>query len=112
MKRAILILSIIALVLGTACRKKDAPGGKLPPPSPAVAQAMNEMEQRLSSGDVQAQLQVLTQLLQAWVMSKNTFPEDVQEFVKAGTIAKLPTPPSGKKFAIDRQTIRVVLKDQ
>lgn len=45
-------------------------------------------------------------------MTKNSFPATVDEFVQAKMIAKVPVPPAGKKFAIDRQGVRVVLSDQ
>jgi len=92
------------------CRKSETPS--TPPPGSPAAKALNEMDQKLASGDVQAQLQVMSQLLQAWVMTKNSFPTSVDEFVQAKMIAKVPAAPAGKKFVIDRQGVRVVLADQ
>lgn len=112
MNHVALSLILGALVLTPACRKKSAPAITKPPPGSAAAAALNEMDQKLASGDVQVQLQILNQLLQAWVMSKNSFPESVDEFVKAGTIAKVPAPPAGKKFSIDRQAVKITLSDQ
>ena len=113
MKQTILCLTVAAVALSAACRKKaDSSDAQQPPPNSPVAKAVSEMDQKLASGDVQAQLQVLSQLLQAWVMTRNGFPGSVEEFVTAKMIAKVPAPPAGKKFAIDRQGIRVVLADQ
>lgn len=116
MKRAILCLSVLTLLTSTACRKKGADSGNTgvtqAPPDSAAGKALSEMDQKLASGDVQAQLQVLNQLLQAWVMSKNSFPGRVEEFVKAKMIAKVPVPPAGKKFLIDTKAVQVVLADQ
>jgi hypothetical protein len=112
MKRTIFCLAVVALALPTACRKKENAGMVKPPAGSEAAKALNAMDQKLASGDVQVQLQVLNQLLQAWVMSKNSFPDSVEDFAKAGTIAKVPAAPPGKKFAIDRQAIKVTLADQ
>ena len=35
-----------------------------------------------------------------------------EEFAKAGTVAKIPAPPAGKRFAIDRNAVKVTLADQ
>jgi Fic family protein len=70
------------------------------------------MDQKLASGNVQLQLQVLDELLQAWVMSQSTVPKDLEELVRAKMLAKLPTPPPGKKFAVDQKTARAVLVNQ
>ena len=36
----------------------------------------------------------------------------LEEFAKAGTVAKIPAPPAGKRFAIDRNAVKVTLADQ
>ena len=112
MKRFTICLICIALGSVAACRNKKEPSVIKPPPGSAAATALNEMDQKLASGDVQVQLQVLNQLLQAWVMSKNSFPDSVEEFAKAGTVAKIPAPPAGKRFAIDRNAVKGTLTDQ
>ncbi len=133
MHRAILCLFAVALTLSAACRKPanretsssgaspsvpaDAPKQEflptpaLPPGSPA-AQAQNEMDRKLASGNVQLQVQVLDDILQAWVMSKGTPPASLDEFVKAKMLVKLPAAPAGKKFAIDPKTQRVTVMNQ
>ena len=70
------------------------------------------MDQKLASGNAQLQLQVLNELLQAWSMSKNSAPKDLNEFVTAGMLTKLPVPPPGKKFALNQQGTAVVLVNQ
>ena len=109
LKTVALICAAVALWV-SGCRKTEPPA--TPPPGSPAAKALNEMDQKLASGDVRAQLQVLSQLLQAWVMTRNGFPSEVQEFVQAKMIAKVPAPPAGKRFAIDRQSVQVVLADQ
>lgn len=70
------------------------------------------MDQKLASGNVQLQLQVLDELVQAWVMSQNSIPKDLQALVGAKMLTKVPTPPPGKRFAVDQKTGRVVLLNQ
>lgn len=67
------------------------------------------MDKKLASGNPQLQLQVLDELLQAWVMSQNSVPKDLEELVRAKMLSKLPTPPPGKRFAIDQKAAQVVL---
>ena len=96
----------------TATGEPDAPA-----PAPAAgaspqAIAANAIQRDLASADPDVYLARLTELLNAWVMSKNDFPQSVDDFVKSKMIPKLPTPPPGKKLAIDRTKMRVVLADQ
>ena len=80
----------------------------VPANSPA-AKAHSEMDQKLASGNVQLQLQVLDDVLQAWVMSQNTIPKDLGELVRAKMLSKLPIAPPGTRFAVDQKTGRAVL---
>ena len=124
---------LLAAFLSVGCRKKitpadsnpqatpsaapAAPKGEFTPP-PAVpadspsAKAHSEMDQKLTSGNVQFQLQVLDDLLQAWVMSQNSIPKNLEVLVQAKMLIKLPTPPPGKRFAVDQKTGRAVLVNQ
>jgi hypothetical protein len=135
MNRAILCLSLAGLILAS-CKKnnevalptggEDAAGAQgaagqpksafVPPVagpanSPA-AMAQSELEKKLASGNPQLQLQVLDDLLQAWNMSQSTPPKELEDFVKAKMLIRLPQPPPGKRFAIDQKLGRVVLISQ
>lgn len=127
MKRTIICIAVAALVT-IGCRKKaatpnadssapPAPKGEFTP-APAVpadspaAKANSEMDQKLASGNAQLQLQVLDDLVQAWVMSKNSIPKDLEELVKEKMLSKVPAAPPGKRFAIDQKKARVVLVNQ
>ena len=132
MKIAIACCSL-AVLLSVGCRKKSTPTdsnaeattsaataaskGEFTP-APAVpagspaAKAHSEMDQKLASGNVQLQLQVLDDLLQAWVMSQNTIPKDLEVLVQSKMLVKLPSPPPGKRFAVDQKTGRAVLATQ
>ncbi len=70
------------------------------------------MDQKLASGNVQLQLQVLDELVQAWVMSQNSIPKNLEALVQAKMLTKLPAPPAGKRFAVDQRTGRAVLVNQ
>lgn len=85
----------------------------LPVPADApVAKAQTELDRKLASGNPQIQVQVLDELLQAWAMSNPELPKDLEEFVRAGMLTKIPPPPPGKRFLIDRKKARVVLANQ
>ena len=87
------------------------PAPAVPADSPA-AKAHREMDEKLASGNVQLQLQVLNELVQAWVMSQNSTPKSLQVLVEAKMLTKLPNPPPGKRFAVDQKTTQVVLVNQ
>lgn len=87
------------------------PAVAAPPNSPAAI-AQSELDRKLASGDVRLQLQVLDELLQAWNMSQPNPPKSLEDFVQAGMLRKLPTPPAGKRFLIDPKTAHVVLANQ
>lgn len=137
MKRALTCCLLTAL-LAVGCRKKPAatdssatatgsdpsaasapaapkgeftPAPAVPADSPA-AKAHRELDQKLASGNVQQQVQVLDELLQAWVMAKGVIPKDLEELVKAKMLSKVPTAPPGKRFAVDQKTGRAVVVSQ
>lgn len=135
MNRVVLCLSISGLLL-SSCKKNSetlaspqsgeasgAPGaGGQPraafvppvagPANSPAAVAQSELEKKLASGNPQLQLQVLDDLLQAWNMSQGAPPKDLEDFVKAKMLLRLPQPPPGKRFAIDQKLGRVVLVSQ
>lgn len=136
--KLIIICCLLAALVSVSCRRKTPPADPGTPaatsqpdgspapaapkgeftPAPAVpadspaAKAHSEMDQKLASGNVQLQLQVLDELVQAWVMSQNSIPKDLQALVGAKMLTKVPTPPPGKRFAVDQKTGRVVLLNQ
>jgi hypothetical protein len=82
------------------------------PQGTPAAEAVQAINQSLISSDPQENLRVLNQLLDGYIMSRNTVPADLEELVKAKMLSRIPPAPPGKKFAIDRKTNRVVLADQ
>ena len=47
--------------------------------------------------------------LELWTFQRNQPPKDLNELVTAGYLQRLPTPPTGKKFAFDPVKMRVQL---
>ena len=76
------------------------------------AEALSTIERQIATPNPEVYLKTLTDLLNGWVMSKNSFPTNVDEFVKAKMITRLPVPPPGKQLSIDRKAMRVVLVDR
>ncbi len=56
-------------------------------------------------------LQEATDALRVWLMKRPNLPKDPNELIAQGFIKKLPTPPPGKKLAIDQQHFAVVFVD-
>ena len=54
----------------------------------------------------------VSEAMKDWLLRHPEYPKTVQEFVTARVLPKLPTPPPGKVFAIDRTRGVVVLVDK
>ena len=133
MKRAVLCLSISALLFA-ACKRRGpvptdtgAPGsatkpavseGKAnapaAPPSPAeppnpAATGKSEFERRLYGGNPQETLRMLNQLVEGGQMSNPTPLTSLEQLVSAGAIPRIPPAPAGLRYAIDPKTKVAVL---
>lgn len=132
MKREFLLAMLIGMTLA-GCKKTGPPPVETPvaAPSPQAAspvtrvdgtvttpsvvsraEALSAIERDMLSPNPEVYLKTLTDLLNGWAMSKNSVPTNVEDFVKVKMISRLPTPPPGKRLAIDRKAIKVVLVDQ
>ncbi|GDY23074.1 hypothetical protein LBMAG56_44210 [Verrucomicrobiota bacterium] len=60
----------------------------------------------------EASLALMNDAMKDWLLRHPEYPKTVQEFVTARVLPKLPTPPPGKEFAIDRTRGVVVLVDK
>ena len=85
-----LLIAVLAL-LPASCGKKDKAGSEQPA---AGISAHNE------AATDPVDLQALNQTLRNYVQLKKVVPRDLNELVTSGYVARLPTPPAGKKFAI------------
>lgn len=67
-----------------------------------------------AAGEVtQAPIQLpLTEALHRYLEANGRMPQDFNQLVVTKFIKQVPTPPPGKKFAIDRQRLQVVIVDQ
>jgi len=54
----------------------------------------------------------MTEALQRFVERNNRLPNDFNELVKSKFLPKIPPPPAGKTYAIDRKNMQVVLINQ
>lgn len=94
--RTLLLLCLLAVAL-PACRKRAVvPVSTQPaaPPDPAT------------------DIPNLTIAVRSYVMTQGKAPATLDDLVKAGCIARLPTPPAGKKYAIDAKKAEAVLVNQ
>ncbi|MBI3875688.1 MAG: prepilin-type N-terminal cleavage/methylation domain-containing protein [Verrucomicrobia bacterium] len=116
----LVVIAIIALVGG--CTKKtpvqDNDTVAAPPPSATDANASPAVPPQTSSiapapgqAAPEPTLQEATEALHVWLMKRPTPPKDLNELVALGFIKKLPTPPPGKKLAIDQRHMAVVFVD-
>lgn len=88
-------------------------GAKKLPNVPATSnEALEKFNADLNGTDPEAHQRVLTEALGAYFMTKNDVPKDLNDLVTSGLIPKLPAPPEGQKFEIDKTTMRVVLVSQ
>lgn len=60
----------------------------------------------------EAALTLLNDTLKDWLLRHPDYPRTVHEFVTARVLPKLPKPPPGKEFSIDRTRGVVVLVDK
>jgi hypothetical protein len=73
-----------------------------------------EAQRILESADKSpdAALELLNETLKDWRLRRPDLPKTVQEFVTSRALPRLPVPPAGKDFAIDRTRGVVVLVDK
>lgn len=89
---------LLALVLPTACNRKKKPEPlALPAPPPSTATTPEQAVAEINKS------------LELWTFQRNQPPKDLNELVTAGYLQRLPTPPAGKKFALDPVKMRVQL---
>ena len=131
MKIALLSLLLLGAVAVSACRKRTVPAPVESPttteaaPAPAggaapgatgttfapevVADAMKPFEKDLDSKSPNDHLRVLNEALTFWQASGRPFPKDLNDLVASKLLKRLPVPPPGKQFVLDRAGNRVVL---
>jgi hypothetical protein len=125
---AVLVVSVMVI---SACRKRPAPapvessakGETSSAPASAaapsadgiafapevVAAAMKPFEKDLDSKSSSDHLRVMNEALSFWQASGRPFPKDLNDLVASKLLKRLPTPPAGKQFVLDRAGNRIVL---
>ena len=108
MHRLFLLLVAIGLLTVAGCDgQKNARQREPLPLTPEAKQMLAEAEK-----SPEATLALMNEALKDWLLRHPEYPKTVQEFVTARVLPKLPTPPPGKEFAIDRTHGVVVLVDK
>lgn len=98
------------LLLGlVGCGKKTDTRQLPAPPQPGVTQ---QAQQQAGAPDLTPTLANLTQALRKYSIENRRVPANLNELVTAGYIASLPSPPPGKKFAINPKRMEVVLVNE
>lgn len=95
--RTLLLVCLLGAAVLPGCKKRPSvPVGTQPaaPPDPAT------------------DLPNLTVAVRAYVMTQGKPPASLEDLVKAGCIARVPTAPAGKKYAIDAKKAEAVLVNQ
>lgn len=127
-----LSLVLVGLLAWSACRKRstpapaESPTNSAPAPPAATAPAapgssaaafapeiaaaaMKPFEKDLDSKSPNDHLRVLNEALTFWMASGRPFPKDLNELVTGKLLKRLPAPPPGKQFVLDRAKSQVVL---
>ena len=123
-------LIVLTTVLLSACSQAPTPAPVkitlAPPPptsaAPGVASApapaftpdvsgtaVAPYQRDLASKSPDEQVRGLNGVLSFWLDTGRPFPQDLNEFVAAKLMPRLPTPPPGKQFVLDAARRQVVL---
>ena len=92
----LLLCALLVTLPLTACKRKPAAAPEAP-----AAPANPEVD-----------LKTLNEAVRAHIMGQLKEPATLEDLVKAGFIKRLPTPPVGKKYALDAKKAAVVLVEQ
>lgn len=92
-----LLIGFLCAAAFVACKKKSAS----PPASPSAENVSIAKEPTLNE---------LNDAVQAWFTSRGQAPASFEELAKAKFISKVPTPPPGRQYVIDKENLRVLLK--
>ena len=97
----------LSLAVAVGCGPKKEATPQPLPLTPAVQQQLAEAEK-----SPEAALAMLNDALKDWLLRHPDYPKKLDEFVTGRVLPKLPAPPPGKEFAIDRTRGAVVLVDK
>ncbi len=107
--------SMVVLKANPASASPDLGGGAVqapappPPPTPGEGAATPAATDE-PTGTVS--LEKLNWALREYLHISPTVPDDLAELYRARLIPKVPIPPPGKKYVVDKKKVRVTLADQ
>lgn len=111
MNNAIFCLFLAAAVTVSGCRNKTAPSPTTPthPPAPVVLATPQQAATGTPVTGPEAEA-----INRALAMSApvSGFPTDLSVLLDGKSVAKIPTPPPGKKLAIDQVKMRLILLNE
>lgn len=89
------------------------PAANTPPPVPGTEPITDKIPTAAPNASKTSPVdRGLTEALHRFFEANNRMPTDFSELVRAKFIPAMPNPPAGKKFAIDRANMQVVLVGQ
>lgn len=96
----IILISLLCVSSLLACKKRK----------PEVAPAPAPAAETTAADAKEPTLEELNLSVQAWFTSRGRAPESLEEMAKARFLSKVPTPPAGRQYVIDKEKLRVVLQ--
>jgi hypothetical protein len=123
-------LLLLSFVLGSLClagcvKSKPAPPAFTPADPPAPAPSMEAPAPPTDAPPApslaappspdspepkeEPSITALNEAVNAYIMGELKEPKSLEDLVKAGVIKRLPTPPPGKKFALNANRTQVIL---
>lgn len=129
-KRLVPLLGAAGLLLGVACGDKNPPASAATPAAAAdtaaspgpdgtpaagtfapnvVNDAMGPFKRDLEGNSPDAHLRALNAALSFWLAAGRPFPKDLYELAAAKLIPRVPAPPPGQRFVLDRPGNQVLL---
>lgn len=110
MKKTLYCL-LLAAVLTAGCRRKTPPASNAPahPAAPVVLATPQQAATATPASGPESE--AVNKALEMYV-PLNGYPSDLSVLIDGKTITKLPTPPPGKKLAIDQAKMRLILLNE
>lgn len=106
-----LIGLLLVVALGSGCRKKAAPASASSAHQPVPVVLATPEQAATASPLTGPAAEAVNRVLQLSVPVSG-FPTDLSTLIDGKTITTIPTPPPGKKLAIDQAKMRLILLNQ
>lgn len=113
-----LLIGMAMLMVSSGCRRKTPapPAGTLGEETPPASEPAAPVPDRLPTAPNDSSLrlpihQELTGAIHLYQMDHQKMPPDFDTLVRAKYLKAMPKPPPGKRFALDRNQMQVVITD-